>query len=136
MTQTLQAIASYHAHVYFQSPAEREIAALVRAQVAERFRVRLGRWHEVPVGPHGAAMYQIAFETTLFAELVPWLMLNRGGLSVLVHPNTTAPRRDHLEHALWLGTPLALFGDRLPEHQDVPDAAGEPNTEPALNGQG
>ena len=30
------------------------------------------------------------------------------GLDVLVHPNTLAPRDDHLHHALWLGHVLAL----------------------------
>jgi len=60
-------------------------------------------------------MYQVAFEPAVFAELVPWLALNREGLSVLVHPNTLAPRADHLEHALWLGTPLPVRSDVLPE---------------------
>jgi len=104
----------------------------LREQVAQRFRVRLGRWHEVPVGPHDAAMYQIAFETELFATLVPWLMINRQGLSVLVHPNTTLPRRDHVDDALWLGQPLAIRADRLPGEQAEADPAGEPNTDPAM----
>ena len=34
---------------------------------------------------------------------------------MLVHPNTLAPRADHLRHALWLGPPLPLRGDVLPE---------------------
>jgi DOPA 4,5-dioxygenase len=125
-------IASYHAHVYFHSPEQRARAAWIREAVAARFRVRMGQWRETPVGPHGAPMYQIAFETALFASLVPWLMLNRHGLSVLVHPNTTEPRSDHLDHALWLGERVALFGDRLPVRQDIADEAGEPNTAPSV----
>lgn len=108
-------ILSWHAHVYFQAGPARACAERVREGIAGRFKVQMGRWHEVPVGPHSAAMYQVAFSPALFAELVPWLMLNREGLNVLVHPNTLAPRADHLQHALWLGTPLAVFGDTLPE---------------------
>ena len=60
-------------------------------------------------------MYQVAFDVGVFAELVPWLALRREGLNVLVHPNTLAPRADHLVHALWLGAPLPLRPDVLPD---------------------
>lgn len=110
----LAEIASYHAHVYFDGPEQRALAAWIRDRVAERFPVQLGRWHDQPVGPHHAPMYQIAFEVAVFPRLVPWLMINRQYLSVLVHPNTDSPYDDHLLHALWLGERLALKGDVLP----------------------
>lgn len=124
-------IASYHAHVYFRTPAERERAEWVRGEIARRFRVRLGQWREVPVGPHSMPMFQIAFENGLFAAIMPWLMLNGQGLSILVHPNTTGPRADHLDNAMWLGDRLDLLADRLPVTQEIPDQAGEPNTDPS-----
>ncbi len=40
--------------------------------------------------------------------VVPWLMLNREGLDILVHPLTNDSVEDHRRHALWLGTPVAL----------------------------
>ena len=107
-------IVSWHAHVYFDPAATRPQAERVRAGIAERFKVQLGRWHDVPIGPHTSAMYQVAFDVGVFAGLVPWLALHREGLSVLVHPNTLAPRADHLTHALWLGAPLPLRPEILP----------------------
>ena len=132
---TLAGILSYHAHVYYDPARTRATAEALRARIAERFRVQLGRWHDVPVGPHTAAMYQVAFAPERFASFVPWLMLNRDGLDVLVHPNTLAPRDDHLVHALWLGDKRALKEEVLPlritaadESPIVPNTA--PNIEP------
>jgi DOPA 4,5-dioxygenase len=108
-------VRSWHAHIYFDGPAQRETAALLRERIAERFAVQLGRWHALPVGPHTRAMYMVALPATLFAAFVPWLALNRQGLDVLLHPNTLAPRADHAQHALWLGQPLPLKLDTLDE---------------------
>ena len=111
-------IESFHAHVYFRDADERTHALALRSFIGEQFSVQLGRVHEVPVGPHTAAMYQIAFGVATFQQLVPWLMLNRRDLSVLVHPNTGRARDDHLVHALWLGEPLAVRGDVLSNGPD------------------
>jgi DOPA 4,5-dioxygenase len=135
MTATIRAIESYHAHVYFDGPEARERAAELRERISARFPVQMGRWRDQPVGPHPMAMYQVAFEAALFPTLVPWLMLNRQGLTIVVHPNTDRPKDDHLKHALWLGAVLPLDGSGLEESLAALGRAQDeivPNTVPTL----
>jgi aromatic ring-cleaving dioxygenase len=100
-------ITGYHAHVYY-APETRGIAERLREAIGSGFTVQLGRWHDRPVGPHPTSMYQVAFPVEEFPRLVPWLMLNRAGLDVLVHPLTGDDYEDHATFALWLGTKLPL----------------------------
>ncbi|MBV8493641.1 MAG: DOPA 4,5-dioxygenase family protein [Alphaproteobacteria bacterium] len=105
-------IRGYHAHIYYDAET-RPGAERLREAIGNRFSVELGRWRDEPVGPHPVSMYQAAFSAAEFPRLVPWLMLNRGGLSVLVHPQTEDAYDDHTIHALWLGAPLALRVEAL-----------------------
>lgn len=113
-------IKAYHAHIYFD-PATKPFALTLREAITARFTVEMGRVHDVPVGPHPQSMYQVAFAIDEFAKLVPWLMLNRGALSILVHPRTDDEVADHERLPLWLGTPLPLDIEFL---RNLPPGAG------------
>jgi DOPA 4,5-dioxygenase len=112
--QDIVAIKDYHIHVYYDVTTK-EKAALLRQWVEERFagQMRMGNWHDELVGPHIRAMYQIAFPPEMFAALVPFIMMNRMGLTVLVHPQSGRPRDDHTLHAMWMGEVLAVKTDTL-----------------------
>ncbi|MEI9887603.1 MAG: DOPA 4,5-dioxygenase family protein [Rhizomicrobium sp.] len=105
-------IEGFHAHIYY-TPETKPVAARLREAIGAMFTVTLGRWHDALVGPHGQPMYQVAFARPEFPRLVPWLMLNREGLSILVHPLTGDDYEDHATHSLWLGPPVLLYLDVL-----------------------
>jgi len=106
MAEKEHKVTGYHAHVYYD-PDTKDTAGRVR-QGLEAFNVKLGSWHDVPVGPHPKAMYQVAFASDEFQAVVPWLMLHRENLDVLVHPSTGEHVGDHRDRSLWMGTKLAL----------------------------
>jgi DOPA 4,5-dioxygenase len=113
-------IRGYHAHVYYD-PATRLAAEKLRAGIGAGLKeALLGRWHDEPVGPHPISMYQVAFAVADFPRLVPWLMLNRGDLTVLVHPETGDEYADHTAHAMWLGPPIPLKLEVLRKGQPRP----------------
>jgi DOPA 4,5-dioxygenase len=97
----------YHAHVYYDA-ATRPAAERLAEAIGGKFPVEFGGFREGPVGPHPIANLQIIFTTAEFANVVPWLMLNREGLDVLIHPLTDDSVDDHSKYALWLGTPVPL----------------------------
>ncbi|WP_169566136.1 DOPA 4,5-dioxygenase family protein [Sneathiella limimaris] len=107
MNRPISVIKGYHAHVYYHKESK-DKATWLRDQIAQKFAVKLGRWHDKEVGPHKASMYQVAFLPQEFNKIVPWLMINRQGLDILVHPETGNDLEDHTENALWLGNKLDL----------------------------
>src|SRR5512144_1990922 len=105
----LAAIASWHAHVYFDA-GSRDRAWALRETIGRELRglVAIGRFHERPVGPHPAWSFQLAFAPADFASVMPWLVLNRAGLDVFAHPNTGDELADHRDRAVWIGRSSAL----------------------------
>jgi len=125
----IAAIRGYRAHVCFD-PATRAIALAVRQALTGCFAVQVGVFHDGPGGPHSSCSFQLGFTPGQFDHVVPWLMLNRQGLDVLVHPLTGDEAGDHVHRAMWLGTPQPLDIDFL---RSLPAAAAaRSESQPAL----
>ena len=92
----------------------RAVAEQVCAAIGEKFRVEIGGFRDTSVGPHPIANALVTFKPDQFEEVVPYLMLNRAGLDVLVHPLTEDAVEDHSGYAIWLGNPVELKLHTLP----------------------
>jgi aromatic ring-cleaving dioxygenase len=108
-TMEIAKIKDYHAHIYYDPAKSRDRAESLRERIGATFpEAKLGRWHDELVGPHPRSMYQVAFPVKMLAAFVPWLMLNRDGLTILLHPETGDDLADHTKHAAWFGEVLPL----------------------------
>ena len=105
-------ITGYHAHVYFDADGVEAATALCE-DARERFGIAMGRVHQRPVGPHPRWSCQLAFDANRFAEVVPWLVMHRGALDVLVHTESGDTIRDHTQGAMWLGNSHTLNLEKL-----------------------
>ena len=114
--KTAESVANlgYHAHIYYDPAKTRGVAERVCAGVGEKFRVDIDGFRDGPVGPHPIANVLVVFTPDQFEHVVPWLMLNRAGLDVLVHPLTLDAVEDHSSFAIWLGNPVELKLHTLP----------------------
>ena len=100
-------IKGYHAHVYYNA-ATRRIAEGLRERIIASFAVEPGAFSDEPRRPHPISQFNIIFQTGEFPKIVPWLMLNREGLDVLIHLLTESSYDDHSKNALWMGTPVPM----------------------------
>jgi DOPA 4,5-dioxygenase len=107
-------IQDWHAHVYFDA-ASRDAAWALRERIEKSFPIEMGRFHEKPVGPHPRFSYQVLFKPDQLAPFLSWLALNRGDLTVFVHPNTGQQLADHRDRAIWLGRQETLDLSVLPD---------------------
>jgi DOPA 4,5-dioxygenase len=108
-------IRGFHAHVYFDG-ATRATAMRLYDALARRFGVELALYEQA-AGPHAKPMFQVTLAPDQFAVIVPWLMVNRGGLSVFVHPRTDDEVADHDTRPLWMGEVLPLDIEFLRRHR-------------------
>jgi aromatic ring-cleaving dioxygenase len=106
-------ISGFHAHVYYDADTMAQARALCEA-ARDRFALAMGRMHERPVGPHPDWSCQLSVPPEKFLDVIPWLALNRDGLTVFVHPLTGDDLIDHRDGAMWMGAvrplDLSMFG--------------------------
>ncbi|KAJ9248864.1 hypothetical protein DTO207G8_7066 [Paecilomyces variotii] len=103
-------------HIYhFQNnPDQAAFAKALWERIRREFpELRIYAFFDRPVGPHPVAMFEVnIFTPAQFGAFVPWLVINRGPLSALIHPNTTPGAaeelRNHTQQATWLGERIPL----------------------------
>ncbi|MDQ6968238.1 MAG: DOPA 4,5-dioxygenase family protein [Mariprofundaceae bacterium] len=98
----MHVIRSFHAHIYYDETSFDQADKLCD-EAGDKFQLSVGRKHKKPVGPHPKWSCQLAFQTELFGSVVPWLALNRNGLTIFIHANTGDDLKDHTEHTIWMG---------------------------------
>jgi aromatic ring-cleaving dioxygenase len=103
----------YHAHIYYNQESS-AVAQTLHDALAENFPIEVGQLRDDPVGPHPVSQFAAIIKPEQFQTVVPWLMLNRAGLDILIHPLTDDQVEDHSTFALWLGMPIELRLDVLP----------------------
>ena len=106
-------ITSYHAHIYFDA-SSRQKARQLSEEVSQAFRLSVGPLHDKPVGPHLRGSCRLAFNAEQFAQVIPWLIVNRRGLTVFAHAMTGDMLKDHTDHVLWLGASEPIAVSALP----------------------
>ncbi|KAM0749823.1 hypothetical protein T439DRAFT_326719 [Meredithblackwellia eburnea MCA 4105] len=125
--QVLQdTVREWHFHIYFlQQNEEQATAALALRDAVLRLRrhgvfvaVPLWRVNTSPIGPHPVGSYEIWVPKESFADVYSYLALNRGELSILIHPLTKQERLDHSHRNSWMGPSFPLNLDVLPVESD------------------
>ena len=109
----------FDVHIYYHQYDEEELAyaKALRERIRRQFpELRIYKFWERPVGPHVLAMFEVnLFTPAQFGAFVSWLVINRGPLSALIHPNTVdengeqvEEERNHTQRATWMGDRLPL----------------------------
>ncbi|KZF20455.1 hypothetical protein L228DRAFT_213655 [Xylona heveae TC161] len=102
----------FDVHIYYlvNNKQQTEFARALWERVRREFpELRVYRLWDRPIGPHPVAMFEVnLFTPQQFGAFIPWLVINRGPLSALLHPNTDDELRDHSQRATWLGQPIPL----------------------------
>lgn len=109
----------FDVHIYYfqQSESQTQFAKELWERIRREFpELRIYKVWDKPIGPHPMAMFEVnIFTPAQFGAFIPWLIINRGPLSALLHPNTgelgdgdSEEYRNHTQRATWLGQPVPL----------------------------
>ncbi|KAK7711221.1 hypothetical protein SLS57_008136 [Botryosphaeria dothidea] len=97
----------FDVHIYFlqSDPTQVQYATELWERIRREFpELRIYQLWDRPIGPHYTGMFEVnLFTPEQFGAFIPWLVIWRGPLSALLHPNTGEDVRDHSQRATWLG---------------------------------
>ena len=102
----------FHAHIYYDHSSFLKAKKLIE-KVSKKREIKIGKMHERPIGPHPKWSCQLLFSRDQLASMMVWLIQNRDGLTVFLHPVTGNDVLDHTDYAVWMGELLELNLDEL-----------------------
>ncbi|KAL1311503.1 hypothetical protein AAFC00_001626 [Neodothiora populina] len=112
----------FDVHIYFQQNMDdqKKFATELWERIRREFpELRIYPVFDRPIGPHAVGMFEVnIFTPAQFGAFIPWLVINRGPLSALIHPNTDDEIRDHTQRATWMGQQFPLQVGFLREHAE------------------
>jgi DOPA 4,5-dioxygenase len=140
-------IEEFHFHVYWfqNNPSQISQAVKIRQMVIDNVRANnftavcngvtkeilpnldeanVPHFNKEPIGPHPCGSYEIWVPREYLPHLMSFFMLNRGDLSVLLHPLGGAigmsSYEGHTTHAMWLGPSFRINLDVLSKKNGDP----------------
>lgn len=100
-------IKDWHAHLYFPLGDGAKVKPLTEKIQAE-FGFSIGTIWDKPVGPHPIGSCQITVPAGALDQFIPWLIENREGNDIFLHPNTGDDLKDHTDYTMWIGKSYPL----------------------------
>jgi len=73
-----------------------------------------------PIGPHPCGSFEVWAPKEYFPQALSFFTINRGELTILLHPLTRHDVEDHTGRAVWLGPPFPLDLHVLPVEVEGP----------------
>jgi len=100
-------IKGFHFHVYYSNDSREKARELFNYFGSN------AHWYDKPIGPHTQPMFVVEETPSHMEDVYKFMILNRGDLSVLIHPITKNELEDHTTSVGWLGKPVPLDLDWL-----------------------